>query len=158
MAQFQGLWWISKQASTLQFNALLKHNMKTPRGLPRMLQTIEVPWTLHANGDLEAEHHITEYAMFGQAIFSSSVFVKIQISCSDLAPKSLHQFYQCSFTHSWWAISLHCMQCTAVKLPQCCETQRDTEREKNKQGRCNLCWCSLVQHCEIWLYCWYHRS
>lgn len=52
-----------------------------------MLQTIEVPWTLHANGDLEAEHHITEYAMFGQAIFLSSVFVKIQNSCSDLAPK-----------------------------------------------------------------------
>lgn len=40
-------------------------------------------------------------------------------------PKSLHQFCQCSFTHSWWAISLHCMQSTAVKLPQCCETQRE---------------------------------
>lgn len=46
MAQFQGLYWISKQASALKIKTVFKHNMKTPFGLPRKLRPMEVLWTL----------------------------------------------------------------------------------------------------------------
>lgn len=42
MAQFQGLYQISKQASALYFRTVLKPNMKTPCGFPRPLQPMEV--------------------------------------------------------------------------------------------------------------------
>ena len=46
MAQFQGLCWISKQASALKIRTVFKHNMKTPFGLPRKLRPMGVLWTL----------------------------------------------------------------------------------------------------------------
>lgn len=169
MAQFQALCWITKQASALNFRTVLKHTMKTARGLPRTLSPTEISWTLYANSALRLS---TPQTTQSDTDFGLSSFIIKCVNGKESPPPPLSKSLSGLFLPSAARLTIDgqlafttSLQSTSVKAPQCFEM----EWEKYWSCvwcRCNLCWCSSVQQCEttlrqqrdVWPYCWHHWS